>query len=378
MNAYAGADVTVTAGAGGPTSAAVLTANPDLVCASTAGGPGAAISLARGARGHHSKIRSIRRYLYAIPPAWILMGEGKALVDTIADWLDEEIRTWREILESRTPTAAVDSPEILARHGRERMLGRGRVELGESYAGRLRGWLDAHGHRGSADGIAGQLATYWAALCTVVDRTGNRTSVDPSGALTRTTGDLGWDDGPSTDWARFWCLLDGQAAGVLEQLAPDDPGLWPSATSLVGMRGATAADIAATRALFRHSRETRAWHAAGTQPEWLVITVDGSTPATVAWETPGAEIDGVWQVQPSMAHEGLLFVSLDPEHNNTFSGDPDDYPFMYLLLNGEEYESNAGDPITGPVLMLDGSTYEGDPDLYPATFELCDDGTSLV
>src|SRR5690606_33937793 len=96
------------------------------------------------------------------------------------------------------------------------------------YAARLHRWLDDHPRRGGPYAMLEQLHAFYAPnnfRIELVNISGRRYTLDPSGAITRDDLGGGWGPDETTRWARWWLFMfvDDPPGG--EGLW-GDPGLW--------------------------------------------------------------------------------------------------------------------------------------------------------
>jgi hypothetical protein len=318
-------------------------------------------------------------------PAWLLAFDGDAIMRTIARTLDENVARFREGLEARFPERAVATDGALAKLGKDRGIPRGRTEAAEHYAGRLVEWRYPRGHRvrGSAWALLAQVSEYWGSIpCFTVDASGNRYARTGTGFEYVTHGTVwDWDAQPTSNWARFWVVIDG--AGVFGAT-----GAWPTFASTpgttIGQTGATVDDVAAMRRLMTGM----AWRPAGTQPEWILValsalgietfdetfdeTFGDEFPApAVTWERWSAIVGGVQEPVRSAAYR---YWSLAPAHNNTYGGNDAQFCAASRMPDGTTY---AGDPTSFPLTepLPGGRTYAGDATKFATSVLLPDDGS---
>lgn len=329
-------------------------------------------------------------------PSWLLANDGDAILRTIARTLDQNVARFREGLNARFPQRATGTAGALAKLGKDRGIWRGRSETDDHYAARLVEWRYPRGHRvrGSAWALLAQVSEYWGGVpCWTVDVSGNRYARSARNAEYVEHGyDWTWDTTPAVHWSRFWVVVDGSSL-FEETAAFDDPALWGGAYgtpgTTVGQVGATVDDVAAMRRLMTGI----AWRPAGTQPEWLVVTLDplhANTLLERTWdwtfddsfgEPPTFTPDATWAhwsalvagVQEPTRDPRCRYWSLDPEHNNTYAGNPASFAPASRMPDGTTYD---GDPTSFPLsaTLPDGRTYAGDPTKFATSVRLPDDG----
>jgi hypothetical protein len=131
-------------------------------------------------------------------------------------------------VKSRFPN--VYSGESLPLIGKDRKIIRGRFDSDESYAARLRRWLDDHRTRGNAYTLLTQLHAHFAPNnfpIKIESYNGVRHTLDPvTGEITRLVVP-GWvpPDGNTAKWARWWLTYTWPDALTGEGLW-SDPGTW--------------------------------------------------------------------------------------------------------------------------------------------------------
>lgn len=139
-----------------------------------------------------------------ISPPWMRKGTAEKIIYAVLIQVDALGEVLTASLKLRFPNLYSD--ESLPIIGRERRIRRGPRESAESYAQRLRRWLDDHPRRGNAMAMLQQLRAYFLPLrfpMHFVNRSGARYIMDEDGQITR--------DVISTEkfdqWARWWLLL---------------------------------------------------------------------------------------------------------------------------------------------------------------------------
>jgi hypothetical protein len=322
--------------------------------------------------------RSIFRWL---TPAWLHgtgntaeiappdeeINEGELVLYSVSVMIDAWLESLRQGLNARFPTRAVASANRLT--GVDRGIIRGRSETDEHYAARLVAWRYPRGHRvrGSAFAALEQISEYWGGvLCATIDakRNYHKRLADGTESYSYAAQAFNWDGtqaptlGPN--WARFWAAIN--LTGVAS--ATPDFGfasLWGGTIGTpgycVGMVGVTPDDMRTMKKLFRAPRP---WKPAGTRAEWLMISIDGTS-----LETMLAAPDGTWRnwsknsagVQVAARSSAYRYVSLTPEKNQTYAGDPTNWPASFTEAGGGTYAGVAGWPT--PITKPDGSTYDG-------------------
>ena len=315
--------------------------------------------------------RNFRQVYTHLVPGWLSEGEGGAILWTICTLLDLASGKLRAGLESRIPSRAGESAAALI--GRDRGLLRGRTETLEHYAGRLAAWRYPRGHRvrGSAFALLTQVREYFGGgAAWSIDASGTRHDIAEDGTESYSYGgSWTWDSLAASEWARFWVGLS--VDGLSEQPAFGDSALWGGAVGdpnySIGVQGMSSYDANAIRGLLKG----RAWKPAGTAGEWLIL-LDG-TPTPDATYAQWSRTDT--GVRVAARDTAFRYVSLDPDRNNTYAGDPTDYAETVTLPSGGTY---SGDATTwhASITLPDGTTYAPDASVYDAEVLLPDDGSS--
>lgn len=149
--------------------------------------------------------------LRRIMPPWLQRRVGGALMEAIGEQIDTLVDRTALSVKVRFPghdPAAIDE-DALALIGRDRKIRRGPAESAETYAARLRGWLDAHRLRGGDYGLLEQLYAYtrgWLDVrMDVVAQSGKRRWIDTAGTITADS--IAWGGDGSDRWARIWVFF---------------------------------------------------------------------------------------------------------------------------------------------------------------------------
>ena len=147
---------------------------------------------------------TFRDLLRRISPWWLQRGYAEKLgyamaiqIDAFGEALDAGIR-------SRFPN--VYSAESLPVIGRERRIRRGRNEAADTYAGRLRRWLEDHRRRGGPHALLAQVRAYYLPLTFPIALwwpSGARYRMDADGVVTRDVVDWSY----TAQWARWTLML---------------------------------------------------------------------------------------------------------------------------------------------------------------------------
>jgi hypothetical protein len=314
--------------------------------------------------------RNYRQVVDYLTPAWLREGEGGAILYVLNLLLDVSSGKLRAGLEARFPSRAGESAAALI--GQDRGLLRGRTETLEHYAARLAVWRYPRGHRvrGSAFALLTQLREYFGGgKAWSIDASGTRHDIDSDGVESYSYGGAWtWDSVAASEWGRFWVGLASD--DLSEQPSFDDPDLWGSAIGnpnyTIGVQGLTTYDVTAIRGLLMG----RAWKPAGTVAEWLIL-LDG-TPTTDATYAQWSKTST--GVRVAARDSAFRYVSLDPDRNNTYAGDPTDYAAEVTMPDGSTYVGDATN-WHATITMPDGSTYTPDSSVYDTQVLLPDDGS---
>lgn len=157
-------------------------------------------------------IRGFRDALASIVPRWlsnrrgftvgykILWGSNAAILDLLVQYVTEGLAAW---MPGRGTVTAL--PFI----GRSRGILQGEAESTDSFAARLRAWLDTWAQAGSSEILAGEIQAYLGNTPTVriVDRSGFWVMLDPSGNITTATATWNWDGNSNPERAGYWSDL---------------------------------------------------------------------------------------------------------------------------------------------------------------------------
>lgn len=314
-----------------------------------------------------SRFRQVFKW---ITPSWLSTGDGERVLHSVTLLVDAMTERLRQGLEARMPSRApVDALQLL---GLDRCILRGRSETAEHYAARLVRWRYPRGHRarGSAYALLEQISEYFGGLDAKAFSPRVTSYRTAEGVESSTLATWTWDTQPASNWARFWLAIDGQAL-VQEQPDLGDPALWGGALgttgTTIGQIGTSADDTRAIRSLLTN----RAWRPAGTQPEWLMVTLNNTWPEPDAtWERWSKIVAGVQRRTRGVAYR---YWSLDPAHNNTPTGDPDNFCSGVYLPGGALYEGNP-DSFPASTTLPSGAVYAGNPNSFPTSARLVDDG----
>lgn len=313
---------------------------------------------------------SVARWLL---PRWLYgdgEDEGSLAVNALMTLVDASAQRLHDGVIQRAPTHA--SNEALALLGKDRAIQRGRSETSEHYAARLTRWRWPYGHRcrGSAWALLDQISEYWGRIeCLTIDRNGNRFAVGSDGSILHYTGaPFVWDT--ITGWSRFWVIL--RSEGFSETPDVGNPELWGGAFGepghCVGLVGMSPDDVRAMRRLVYGDHP---WRPAGTRPEWIIVSLDGTVPApNVTWGAWSRNSGGEQIKTRSSAHR---YIAFDPSRN-VAAGNPDSFPEFSLPGSGSFAPADA-DVFPATITTYSGKVIVGNPSLFPTTIPLIDDGS---
>ena len=341
---------------------------------------------------------NLRQYFPFAVPSWLSTGDGGLLLQTITSLIDIQVQRARDGLEARLPSHA--GPSALALFGATRGILQGRSETDDHYAARIIGWRYPLGHRvrGNAFSLLDQICEYWGGImCYTADINdtwhGRGRSNFSSTTYSRDSeaylygaglGYFNWyADDPLVDWSRFWVVVQPNPQHPEIGAAPNygDPALWGGATGTpgftVGLVGWTPDDTTAMRKLMR---QPWAWRPGGTSPEWMIVQLDdwtvgaGLVSPTTAWAHWSSNVAG--RQTPSRDSVFFRYISLNPEGNNTYAGDPSNFPSDTYEAGGSVY---AGNPNLFPLsaTLPNGTAYAGNPASFPSSVQLIDDGDQI-
>ncbi len=208
---------------------------------------------------------SIREMMLATAPPWLQDEEGARLLFTLGTMLDGTFEWTRIGIQARFPSYL--SAEVLTQIGRDRVLFRGAFESDETYADRLRGWLDAWLFAGNPFTILEQLRAYLSPhefVMRIVNNGGSWYTLEADGSRTYQIANANWDwDAQSTYWSRFWVIM--YPPTDLWDRLPDvgDPTLWGGAIGNPGYTiGSTALpqQVADVRSIVNTFKDAKSRH----------------------------------------------------------------------------------------------------------------------
>lgn len=300
-------------------------------------------------------------------PAHFTEGEGGLKLLAFATLIDASVERVRLGLEARFPSRAGDSALTLI--GQDRGIPRGRTETAPHYAARLKRWRWPRGHRtrGTAYALLEQVSEYFGGVLTRnVTRRGRRYTRTAAGVESWASGAAwDWDDTPALpNWGRFWVQVDPTGTEIKAQ--PDY--FAEDSTGTLGLLGFSYEDAQAMRGLMKGDHP---WKPAGVRGEWMIFVLDDLidvvAPSDV-WERWSAVSFGGSQYETR--HAAWRYVSLSPDTNNRYSGDPLRF-CTDVVIDGSLY---TGDTTSFPTGLSYG---DGDPASFPVNVLLLDDGDEI-
>lgn len=171
-------------------------------------------------------LESLRDSMREISPPWLRGYVGERVMYSIALVCDALVDLTVGAIKMRFPLAHSD--ETLPLIGKDRKISRGNSETDESYAARLRGWLDVHPRRGNPIALLGQVFGHYASApfaASLIYRSGRRFDMDSAGVVS-TRSDMAWTpDAEPSQWARWWLMYDWPSA-VASDGTWGDAGTW--------------------------------------------------------------------------------------------------------------------------------------------------------
>lgn len=237
-----------------------------------------------------SRFRLVRK---ARLPRWLTEGEGELVgyaLDVMKDAFMERIFSG---LLARFPQQDPDgtpaAPDALAAMGRDRRVVRGIDESAESYATRLKAWLEDRKTGGNPFTLMQKLSEYTGAGCAfrTVDVRGNWYSLAADGtrSLLLAQGNWDWDgDTSGTLWSRFWVIIYPPATLWTEGNEYGDVAAEWGTPSATWGSSATLEEVQTVRALVAD------WKPAGTRCISIILAFD---PAS--FDPAAPEPDGLWE-----------------------------------------------------------------------------------
>jgi hypothetical protein len=246
------------------------------------------------ADGELSKFRALA--LQAVP-WWLRSGTAARVLHAVGAVNDTLADAMIAAVKSRFPN--LYSNESLPYLGNDRKIIRGRFDTDESYAERLRRWLDDHRTRGNGFSMLRQLWLHFRPNnfpISLVSYNGVRHTLDPvTGNVTRDV--ISWlPDAEASKWARWWLFYDWPGTAAADGVW-SDPGTWSDGGAWDS--SLDPAEVIDLRAV------PSAWGNAHSMGDLILFTGNGELwdypPGT--WDEPG----GVWDTDPP----GVTRIALD-------------------------------------------------------------------
>jgi hypothetical protein len=181
-----------------------------------------------------------RLFRYAIlraVPGWLRGTVGGGLLQAIGMQLDDLVDRAADSVELRFPDA--DRPEALGPLGRDRRIKRGPLEEADTYAGRLRGWWQAHRNRGGPYALLEQQYAHLRSFyddgiflqTDLVYHSGTRRILHPDGTITRDS--IEWGADGTGLWSQAWLFHHAAAEPTVtpdtEEILKHIPREWSPA-----------------------------------------------------------------------------------------------------------------------------------------------------
>lgn len=343
--------------------------------------------------------KTFTELFYSLVPSWLSAGDGGKVLHSLALIKDKLVTRARGGLNARFPSRAGAS--ALAMIAADRVILRGRSETSEHFAERLTRWRYPKQHRvrGGAFALLDQIVEYvGGARAYTLDKRAN-VHVRGASSMASTTYSrdaegygynfatpITWDALPMpANWARFWVVLCASPQLPWLTATPNfsQATLWGGKVGTpgysIGLAGWNPTDTANIRKLFRGKQQ---WRPAGTRAEWLIVqltdwTGELAVTTGTTWGTWAVEVANILEPARSSSYR---YISLSPEVNNIYAGDPTRWPVdpglptqgSVRLADGSL--SNGVEAWASPVTLADGSTYVGNPERFPVFVQQPDDG----
>lgn len=235
---------------------------------------------------------TLRRYL---APRWLTEGEGELAgyaLDLVKNAFMRrvELGAYARIPQNDPTGATTAPPDALEAMGRDRRVVRGMNESAQSYAARLRLWLDDRKRAGNPFALLQKLAEYTGPgpRFRTVDARGNWYTRGPDGSESAVLRQENWNwdgDDTATRWSRFWVILYPLGLWTPSAHAWGDatgPGWGADKT---GSLGSTAPHDAVATVRFI----VNDWKPAGTRCVNIIVAFDPDS-----FDPGSPEPDGLW------------------------------------------------------------------------------------
>lgn len=242
--------------------------------------------------------QNFRRIRQFIAPRWLTEGVGGSVgyaLDLVKDaYLTRVLLGLLARFPQNGPDGETAPPDALAAMGRDRRVVRGFNETAESYAVRLRAWLDDRKTAGNPFTLMQKIAEYVGTstgfVIKTVDNNGNWYVREADGTRAMYLKQANWDwDTNTAKWARFWVILHPPSTFWSEGYDWGDVA-GPSWGEEIGTWGSTAtyAQVRTIRSLVSD------WKPAGTNCTNIIVAFDpASFDPEAALHSAGMP-DGLW------------------------------------------------------------------------------------
>ena len=246
------------------------------------------------------RFRTIYRWL---GPGWLTRaGDGEKNLHSIGVICDAFAERCRLSLLAKMPDYA--ESDALEQIGRDRLIGRGINEPKESYAPRLKRWLDDLATIGGAYTMLDQLRAYVQHNCKLetIDNSGNRYTLNEDGTRAFTKGTWNWD-GDTSSWARFWVIIY-QNGSVARWAAKGKVG---STGGKLGTRDRGIGSNMTTDQAKQIKNIIQGWKPAGTAAWYCIVVHDFDTVPDGNWTHYHEVASG--NAQPARDNNNYFHVS---------------------------------------------------------------------
>lgn len=191
---------------------------------------------------------SLREAMLTFAPSWLQTDDGEKLLTVIGALLDAQMEWTHNGIFARFPRYR--STDTLAEIGHDRRIPRGAFEDNDTYAERLRRWLDLWLYAGNPFAILGMIQAYLAPYevpMRLVNDRGSWYTLLPDGTREWLLAEGNWDwsslssNHPTPSWSRFWVILYPPHELWSRGPLVDDAELWDGAVDSPGYTIGTTA-----------------------------------------------------------------------------------------------------------------------------------------